>query len=147
MDSGLFIILLVFFGMVFVFWRGKVAREHATEQQNKFTYKELWYKSGVKFKWWILVLNYAGNMFLLKEIVSLRHLHGAGLAQWQFGVGFTYMACVMGPSILVILCTIFFIMFELRASISKQKVLYLVLAIISVVFPLLLMNNASKFIG
>ena len=145
MDTGIPIIILVAVGMIFVFWSG-LKNKQTTIEDEKANYKDFWTNSGVSGKWWFLALNVGGNLVLLKEVLAIRNLKGAALAQWQMGVGFTYMLWVMWPSLLVIICLGFFLRFELSRNNLKQKWPYAFLAVTSVVGPLILVANIGKII-
>lgn len=145
MDAGIPIIILVAVGMIFVFWNG-LKNKQKSKEDERANYKDFWTKSGVSGKWWILALNLVGNLILLKEVFTIRSLTGAALAQWQVGVGFTYMLWVMWPSLPVIICLGFFFRFELCRNNIKQKWPYAFFAVASVVGPLVLVANIGKII-
>jgi hypothetical protein len=146
MTDGFYIIPIVLFISIYILWR-IVEKEKSRPETEKPHYYELWQKYGVRLKWWALALNFGGTLILLCEILSLRGLHGGALAQWQIAVGVTYLFFVLLPSLAVIICAILFLRFELKRINLKQKMPYLLYAILSITLPILLLVKAELIIG
>ena len=144
MDYG-FLVILFAIGMIFFCWN-RLNNKKKSEDDQIMIYREYWNKSGISGKWWILVLNLAGNLVLLEETLSFRSVKGADLARLAEGFGFMYMILVMWPSILVVICLVFFVRFELSSRNIKRKWLYALLAVTSVTFPVVLLANLGKII-
>ena len=145
MTDGFYIIPVVLVISVYILLRVVNAQKTRSETEKK-DYHELWQKHGVKLKWWALVLNLGGAFILLNEILSIRGLHGAALAQWQIGVGLTYLFFVSLPSIVVIVCIILFFWFEVNKNNLRHKLPYLFLSVVSVLFPIFLFAKAELLI-
>ena len=142
MNNGLYVIVFVLFLAALIIlglFKQKRSKKDGPDSQA------LWKRYGGHLKWWALILNSIGTIILLKELLFLRGLQGGKLAQWQIGVGFTYQFYVFPPTLLVIVCLILYLRFEIAGNDSRRKVYYLFIAVLSILIPLLLVSNASLF--
>jgi len=146
MDTVFPIIFFAAIGMAFVFWNG-LSDKQQTNDKERNIYRAFWTESGVSGKWWILALNLTGNLVLLRAILTVRSPNGSGLAHWGEVVGFTYMLWIMWPSVLVAICIVFSLRYEVNRDNIRRKWPYLVLAIASISFPFVLVASAKTSIG
>jgi hypothetical protein len=145
MENGFYIIQIVLFITAIILWQIFKSSKSRPEKE-KPNYFEYWQKHGIRLKWWAVVLNFIGTSVLLYHLLLLRKLQGAALAQWQIDVGFTFMFFSLLPSILVFICTVLFLRFEVSENNFKKKLPYLICATISVILPVVLVGKAELFI-
>ena len=145
MANGFYIIPIVLFITAIIFWQ-VIKNTKSIPENEKPNYSEFWQKYGTRLKWWAVIINFLGASILLNELMALRKLQGAALAQWQISVGTKFLFFSLPPTILVFICTILFLRFEVYENNLKEKLPYLVCAVISVLLPLVLVSKAELFI-
>ena len=105
--------------------------------QEKPDYQNFWLKYGVRWKWWAVALNLCGSVLILNEIRRTDPNDS-----FAFFSSFMKVMFLFPLSILVVICIGMYIRFEVTKNNFKQKYLYFVLAVFSVLLPFLLILNA-----